>query len=291
MIEFFTEKNHEMELKIKSILNENKVEYFINKIKVIEETLESLRDYILRHSFENDLAEINYFKDLKPLVVSQLVLNKRLLQIEYEKPQGSINDKIEHLKSELKRLNRYSKANTFFLQYIRSGKTDLDENYFLRRNAKKHQMFESFACEIDYNTGTGFDYRIAVIQAHDKIENHLQEQIDALKNHSLKNNFEFYSPYDTTCGIKKMKWTISQADLVELIYGLYTMKAFNHGASEIKEIAEFLEDKFNVKLNNVYRSFSDIKNRKSVDRFKFISQMLEHLDNATDENFMNSEKN
>ena len=289
MIEFFSEKYQEMELKMKSISNENKIDFYIDKIKVIEETLDILRNYILQNNFENDEIEIYYFKNLKPTIVSKLVIFKRFLQIEYEKPHGSTKEKIAHLECELNRLTRYCKANVVFVKYIRSGKSNLDQDYFLRRNAKDHQMFESFASEIDYTTGTGFDYRLAVIQAHDKIEHHLQEQIDAIKNPTLKNNFEIPSQYDTQVGKKKMNWTISQADLVELIYGLYCSRALNHGTADIKEITSYFEDVFNVKLNNVYRTFLDIKRRKSFERFSFISSMAEKLEHLADENFISNE--
>ncbi|MBI1835954.1 MAG: RteC domain-containing protein [Flavobacteriia bacterium] len=287
----FAELFNEMENRINSLSKENHIESYSYKIQIVENVLDKLKLILNDKKFQSDSDEINYFKNLKPTIIARLVIYKRLQQIEFEKPHGSVDKKIAHLVCELNRLTRYSKANSVFVQYIRSGRTHLDSEYFLRKNAKINQMYETFASEIDYTTGTGFDYRLAVLMAHEQIENHVQEQIDSLKNPSHKNNFEFHSQYDTTCGINQLNWTISQADLVELIYGLYSMKAFNHGRTEIREIAEFLEEKFNVKLNNVYRSFSDIKNRKSVDRFKFITQMLEQLENISDEIFITNDKN
>lgn len=291
MQNYFNQLHQSMVERIQVVDSEHKSRYYLKVIEIIENSLNELKTFFLSIKEVDDQDEIYYFKYLKPTIVSKLIVYQRLRQLEIEKPHGTFEDKIEQLELELKRYTRYFKANKDFVQYIRSENTSFDARYFIRKNAKLYPITESFSCEIDYQHGTGYDYRLAVLKAHEELEFFIYEQLDAIKNPSHKNNFEILSPYDSTCGTKKLNWTISQADLVELIYGLYTMKAFNHGRSEIKEIAEFLEEKFNVKLNNVYRSFSDIKNRKSVDRFKFISQMLGHLDNISDETLMSNDKN
>ncbi len=279
----FIQLFNEMETLIDELPSDTEINLYTNRIQIVENILERLREIVHSSIFKNDDDEIHYFKNLKPTIISRLILYKRMLQIEYEKPHGAIEDKIDHLECELKRLNRYCKANAVFVKYIRSGRTHLDQEYFLRRNAKVHQMYETFASEIDYTTGTGFDYRLAVLLAHDQIENFIQEKIDALKNPNNNNKYQITSQHDSQLGIKKIKWTLSNSNFVELIYGLNAVKAFNNGTASIMEIKDYFEKEFNVKISNPYRTFYDIKNRKSMDRFTFLSTMIDNLEQLADE--------
>jgi hypothetical protein len=69
-----------------------------------------------------------------------------------------------------------------------------------------------------------------------------------------------------------------------LVYGLYHERVFNHGNAEIKEIAGLLEKAFKIKIPNVYRTFSDVKNRKGGE-LKFIKSMANKIDVEINNNF------
>lgn len=80
---------------------------------------------------------------------------------------------------------------------------------------------------------------------------------------------------DILC-ITQLHWTESKASLTELVYALYSTGAINNGKAEIGEIALAFEAIFNVDLNNYYRSYMEIKIRKS-NRTKFLAQLKEKL--------------
>lgn len=61
----------------------------------------------------------------------------------------------------------------------------------------------------------------------------------------------------------KMTWTGSKTDLIELIYALYYAGFFNNGNTDIKEIAAYFEQVFNIELGKVYRTFLEIRARKN----------------------------
>ena len=64
--------------------------------------------------------------------------------------------------------------------------------------------------------------------------------------------------------------------LTELIYALYESKTFNYGNTTLQEITKFFEVAFDMKISNIHRSFSEIKNRKS-DRLKFLDGLVNRL--------------
>jgi len=286
MVNYFTQIHEDMNSRISHLdFHLKKANYYTNIIVIIESCIERLKHFLLANPFEHVQDEINYFKHQKPLIVSKLIFYKRLLFIEMERPFGSTESKIEHLENELKLLTIFGKEHSLFIHYIRSGKTDLDERYFVRENAKSFQMHDSFSCEIDYTIGTGHDYRLSSFLAYELLESHIQEQIDSLKNPSHNKIIETSSPYDSHLGIKKLKWTGSHSDLSELVYGLCYSKSINNGNVGIKELTAFFEREFNVKLNNVYRTFADIKKRKTIERFTYISSMINNLEQISDEDF------
>ncbi len=73
-----------------------------------------------------------------------------------------------------------------------------------------------------------------------------------------------------------INWTASKTDLIELIYGLYTHKAFNHGKITIKAITKFFESSLDVKLGNTSLRFQEILRRK--DSLAFLDRIRESLE-------------
>lgn len=289
MESYFNEVYDSLNLCIRDVKNENTIDYYNLIIEVIESKAENLKDHLKVYKFKSEREEIDYFRYKKPNLIFQLIYYKKLLHFEMLLPFGQTEQKIEFYQKELNQLTNFFNDNATFVQYIRSNKSDFDETYFTRSKAKRIQVHESLTCEIDYQNGTGYDYKLAIIMANEKLEGILNEKIDALKNPSLKNNNQTPSQYDTQVGRKKLNWSISQSDLVELIYGLHSSRAFNNGSTDIKEITAYFESVFNIKLNNVYRTFLDIKKRKSIDRFSFISSMGENLEQLADDKFYPNE--
>jgi hypothetical protein len=59
-----------------------------------------------------------------------------------------------------------------------------------------------------------------------------------------------------------LSWTGSKTDLIELIYALQGSGVFNQSSADVKQIANYFENVFNVNLGNYYRVFQEIKLRK-----------------------------
>lgn len=70
-------------------------------------------------------------------------------------------------------------------------------------------------------------------------------------------------------------WTPKTA-LTELIYALFSNGAINHGAADINLITSSFEDFFNIKLDNVYKTYTEIKARKSS-KTKFLEELTLNL--------------
>lgn len=76
--------------------------------------------------------------------------------------------------------------------------------------------------------------------------------------------------------LPELNWTASKTDLIELIYGLYANKTFNHGKITIKAITLFFESVLNVKLGNTSLRFQEILRRK--DSVAFLDQIRTSLE-------------
>jgi hypothetical protein len=258
--------------------------YAPKAINIIEDTIEQIKDFVKLNDFKNPKDEIHFFKNIKPRFCSLLIYYKKIHQIELEKPLGSNEEKKNHLHFYLNSLTRYCKQNSEFYQYIKSGKTHLDDQYFIRENAKKNIIFETFANDIDFRFCTGFDFRLSVLLAYEKLENYLNKQIDILINPELNPLNYQNSNYQINYKKYNLHWTESQSALTELVYALYESKVFNEGETTILEISKCLEDAFNIKLSNVHRSFVEIKNRKN-DRLKFLDGLRNRLNLLIEHSF------
>jgi hypothetical protein len=76
---------------------------------------------------------------------------------------------------------------------------------------------------------------------------------------------------------KKLKWTGSIAEWVELIYALYLVKRINNGDIFLKELFQQMGEVFDFKVKEFANYFMNIKNRMDRKRTRFIDLMKEVL--------------
>ena len=268
----------DLESEIENVKIEN-VNYVPVVIKLIKSYIEQLKQFIEANEFKSNQEEIFFFKELKPQFCALLIYYFRVHDYQINTPIGSSSEKQAHIKKHLNTLTLdFTKHRSFYL-YIISEETHLDEKYFLRENAKMNLSFETYSTDFDFRYCTGFDQQVAMLIAHKKLEYFYQNELNLMVNpeqfrsNSPKSENTHYEPY---YGKNKLQWTESQSALTELIYALYESKTFNYGNTTVQEITKFFEITFNMKISNIHRSFSEIKNRKN-DRLKFLDGLRNRL--------------
>jgi hypothetical protein len=83
---------------------------------------EKLKLQLAKYKFKNQSDEINYFKNLKPKLVSKYIYFTKVYNIETKKPQGSVKTKRKYYLNELNKINRYFEANIDFIRYYTKSK-------------------------------------------------------------------------------------------------------------------------------------------------------------------------
>jgi hypothetical protein len=77
--------------------------------------------------------------------------------------------------------------------------------------------------------------------------------------------------------LKKLKWTGSIVEWVELIYALYSVKCINNGKVPLKELFRQMGETLDFEAKEFSRTFMDIKGRKKGDRTPFLDSMKQLL--------------
>lgn len=225
-------------------------------------------------------SEIDFFKNIKPKFTSLYIYHNAIFKIETKMPHGGENITKKYLNKELKKLKRFFDNNLDFYNYHRTGSSFLDFKYFVRGNYDVSLRLDSFYFEVDHNFSTSHDFKLAKVLAYDRIQVYLETKLSNIgkKLDVEKSQLEPKG---------KMIWTANKVALTELLYALHTKGAFNNGAAELKEIASYFEEIFNIDLRQYRRTFLEIRERKS-DRTKFLNTLAVGLNKRmeeTDESF------
>jgi len=246
-----------------------------NAAGAILRSLKQLKEFITAYRFRDKAEEIQFFKYTKPKFYSLLIYYVKVFNIETERPIGSDKEQKKYLEKELKRLKHFFDNNRHFYRYYRSGANYLDKKYFLRGQVDLRLSVDAFYYDADPNFSTPQDYKVAKILAN--------EQLRVYLNRSLE---ELYHTEGDDNGLMPanggLKWTGSKTALIELLYALQSTGVFNHGAADIRQIASHFERMFLVELGNYYRTFQEIRIRKSG-RTNFLDQLAERLVKRMDE--------
>lgn len=238
-------------------------------IRLCNDVLSSLQSAVEKEDFENTAEEISFFKNIKPYPMSYLIYFTEIRTCELTIPKAGNSYKIRFLEKEVRKVNKFFTSNNDFVHYMEQNHNYLDHQFFTRnyRNAFP------FTPTINYyqypEFSTSHDMLWAKVQALYRFIHYLRESLQKLQPGS-----------EALFSQKKHKlvlWSGSKTALVELIYALYSSGDLNHGTADLQTIATCFEDFFNVKLDNIYKTYSEIKARKN-NRAKYLTELILHLE-------------
>lgn len=234
---------------------------------VCQLALDEIRKLVIKNGFESEEEEILFFKHTKPKVLSKYIYYVQLFEIESYRYQASTKFQIKYLNQTQKELHKYLNNNIQFCQYYWGDKTTLDNLYFLRVNSNYRLGISNLCVLMDYKYSTARDATAAAIIAYDRLIKYIDNEISLLRNVSSINSSNFHS---------NATFTDHNVYLVELIYALHSAKVINNGNIELNELAQMFEKMFNVKLDDYYRTFLDIRSRKKS-KTKFLDKLIQDL--------------
>ena len=242
---------HSIDLEEDTMFNKS-----IKIISLLEIDFKELKSHISEYSFNNETEEIQFFKETKPQISSQLIYYNSICKFEKNRPIGSDAIQKEFTLEQLNLLKYYFDKNIDFYRYYRTHRTDLDNHYFLRSQPDIEMYFDNFYFERDPKFSTGFDLKVATILANDMLSDYLNAELikETLSNSQQCDNTNFQKV--------KAKWTGSKIALIELIYAFQTSGCINNGKSDLKRMTSYVENLFDIDLGDVYRTFLEIRNRK-----------------------------
>ncbi len=266
---------HDFEIKIKNIQRQKltSLKEAMISIAICNKTLSTLKKKVEDYDFETIPKEIHFFKNIKSIPMSYLIYYTEMRSCELQKPKVGLQYQINYYEKELKRVNKFFHKNSDFVHYMELGHTYLDHQFFSRTHRSKfpvspltdYYQFPEFS--------TSHDMLWAKVKAMYQFIHYLRESLEELKPGQTKK-------YEQ----KKhqvLVWTASKTALIELIYALYSDQCVNHGAADLKMITSSFEDFFNIKLDQIYKTYSEIKERRGS-RTKFLDELIIHLQHKMD---------
>jgi hypothetical protein len=210
----------------------------------INDVLSDLKDFIRRYTFSSVEEEISFFKEIKPVFISQLVYHKVLFKIQSRRSYASSADVNVIYKMYLKKFDRYLRKHEHFLQYCMAGSTRHDRLYFTRKGAVLQNL------NYDENFTTQFDHKFGKFLGYQLVRDYIKSVQRRDDSSSLPT-------------IPALAWTESKVSLIELAYALYASRAFDGGKVSIKQIIGVMEQLTGLDLSNYRRIFADIRLRKT----------------------------
>ncbi|QCX40279.1 hypothetical protein FF125_18170 [Aureibaculum algae] len=231
-----------------------------------------MNNILIATSFPNDQEEIQFFKKVKVQPISILIYFSEIRSFEIHFPRLSVGKQRKYLEKKIADVNSFFDHYIEFVQYVKDEKTHLDYLYYTRAHKETSIIFSSgfYYCPPEFCTSR--DMLQGKVIAFNKLVSYLKKRLMYLKSQGKM---------DTNFSKSTFQWTSSKVALTELIYALHSSGAINSGNVDIKDIANWTENLFDVELGDYYRTYLAIRSRK-VNRTKFLdnlkNSLLEQMD-------------
>lgn len=262
MNEFLLKLKKDTEQKIRQIKTAEKdpIKRAYSVALVLAEANTQLKAFVKDYKFPGQDEEIYFFKFVKPYLVSQLIYWCNVYNLEMNRPVGPLDVQREYLYRELRALQEYIERRPEFYSYYRLGSTHNDVCYFTRdRFEIGRQYLEPTMSEREPRYSTNCDYKLAKIQANERLEILIKSQLDDLEH-----------PHEEMI---QLPWTTKKVFLIELLYALDSFRAF--GKIPLKRVVQVIQKLMGIDLGNVSSAFAEMKERN--DPTPFLDELKDAL--------------
>lgn len=259
-----TREDLDQEIKKLEKTSTDRVDFFSRAITFCSDVLELYRKELRSHRFPNPSAEILFFKEQKQFPLAYLIYYSHRHSLELEFPNSGIGFR-KLIKGKIEEINKFFNSNKEFFRYVETKQTFLDEYYFTRNYNDINTTSGKFLYYRDKEFNTSHDVLLGEIKAFQRLLPHLQLQEKKSRSGDMINP------------ASEIQWTSSKIALTELIYALHINGAINNGAVDLITIASAFENLFNIKVDNIYKTYSEIKARKGR-RTKYLEELAWKLE-------------
>lgn len=258
-----------------SIESESTLKGYEKSVLYLIEVIQNLKEEIVVRGFQSKKEEIHFFKHIKPIYVSKLIYFTVLYNIESQIALLDNKKLNKFYKRELLKIQLFFEDNKDFYHYYTSRSSHLDKFYFRRKKHNIRLKLEPYLIDSDPQFSTSHDYKLAQLMANEQLKSMFESRLIQM------DPIEFELPDIINEDI--LPWTATKRDMIEMIHAFYYSGVFNYGKATLKQITEFFERTFSMKLGNFYAEFAEMKERKG-DPFYFINRLKKGLW----DNFMNN---
>ena len=247
----------------------NPIDLYERSLMEIDAAIRAIKLDVSSYQFSTVADEVYFFKEIKPVFISQFIYFSKLLSIEAAKPNAGELSLKEYFECELELLKNFYENHTDFYEYYRRKATYLDQKYFVRNQFDLKTKIEAGLYDYDEKFATSHDHLISQIMANDRLEKYLLKSIAEINVYV----------YEKITDKSPLQWSASKSALVELLYALHNTRSFNGGNIEFSEIIKFTEKSLNINLGNFYKTLHEIKSRKT-NPTKFLQLLSDHLNQS-----------
>ena len=247
----------------------NPIDLYERSLMEIDSAIRAIKVDVSLYQFSTVADEVYFFKEIKPVFISQFIYFSKLLSIEAAKPNAGELSLKEYFECELELLKNFYENHTDFYEYYRRKATYLDQKYFVRNQFDLKTKIEAGLYDYDEKFATSHDHLISQIMANDRLEKYLLKSIAEINVYV----------YEKITDKSPLQWSASKSALVELLYALHNTRSFNGGNIEFSEIIKFTEKSLNINLGNFYKTLHEIKSRKT-NPTKFLQLLSDHLNQS-----------
>lgn len=241
----------------------------------LRELLVEMKTHILSNGFTNESEEIEFFRKIKPQILGKLIYYNKLYRIETSCPVSSGKMKHKYYGGELQHLKQEYKGqicNSEFFRYYRSGRTDLDHQYFELGKINFNGGLNSYVFEIDPHFSTYYDYKVSRIIASELMYAYLLSKITPDQLEIQTTDKDFY-------------WTDSKNALIEIIYALYAAGSISGGKVGIRKISIVFQVLFRINLGEIHHAYHRMKVRTGS-RTSFLDHLKDSLEKYMDKDLL-----
>ncbi len=231
-----------------------------------DETIRTVKAWVITHDFSSWKEEIIFFKNLKPQFIGTFIYYSRLVSFLSALPVSGDKLKRKTYENEFEHLQYFSLENRDFISYYRRSATYLDRKYFLRFQYDLDVKLSLDIHSYDDRFSTSHDHLVSQIIANDAYEKFLRTELGKLKN----NHHEEEKTLHT------LPWSSSKVALTELIVALHQTRCFDGGTRDLSETVKWFEKNFDTDLGNYHKTLIEIRARKNH-KAKFLTLLTENL--------------